>query len=177
MTAIDGEAVGAAEISMSIWGVEATGLSFTACGFDEGSGNKSDDIDTAEVFKLFKLCTETGPSLPIVLIAVEMVTAIDNVPGSWALRSSFICASSMGGAAEWSIIMLSSVIKEGITEGSTDDKGAPPISEVVEWSAIAPILAFVAKEGITEGSTNKGGTAGWSAKGKVTSSIGTTPAM
>jgi hypothetical protein len=185
MTALVGTLEGAAaEISMSIWVVEATGLlSFTTSGFGKGSGrsgNASDDIDdNAEVFR-----RETGSSLPIVLIAVEMVTAVDNVdivPGSWAFKSPFICVTLMGEVAEWSTAMLTSVIKEGIAEISTKDKGAPTISEAVEWSAVVPMLALVAKEGITEGSTNEGaalisGVAGWLAKDMVTSSIGTTPA-
>jgi hypothetical protein len=112
--------------------------------------------------------------LPIVLVTVEMVIAIDIVPSSWAFGSLFICARLMGGVAEWSITLFTLAIKEGIAEG------APPMSEVVEWSAVVPMLALVAKEGITEGFTNEGaalisGIAAWSTKDM--SSVGTTPAM
>jgi hypothetical protein len=63
--------------------------------------------------------------------------------------------------------MLTSVIKEGIAEGSTKDKGTSAISEVMEGSAVVPMLVLVAKEGITGESTNEGtalisGLAGWS---------------
>lgn len=183
MAALVGTLEGTAEISLSamlrIWVVEATGLlSSMTSEFGKGSersersGNKS---DTAEV-----LCTETGSSLSIELIAVEMVTAVgnvDSVSGRWEFRSPFSCAILMGGVVEWSIAMLTSVIKEGRAEGSTKDKGAPPISEVVEWSVVVPILALVVKEGIAEESKNEGaalvgGVAGWSTKGKVTFSRG-----
>jgi hypothetical protein len=116
--------------------------------------------------------------LPIVLIAVEMAAAVDI---GWVFRSPFICTTLMGGVVEWSIAMVTSVIEEGIAEGSTKDKadkGAPPISEVVEWSAVVPMLARVAKEGSTnEGAASISGVAGRSRKDKVTSSIGTKPAM
>jgi hypothetical protein len=36
---------------------------------------------------------------------------------------------------EWSIAMLTSLIEEGMAEGSTEDKGAL-VSEVVGWSAV-----------------------------------------
>jgi hypothetical protein len=162
MTVLVGTLEGGAEISLSaifsIWVVEGTGL-----------------------------CTETGSSLPIVvLIAVEMVTAvdiIDIVPGSWAFGTPFTCAKLMGGVAEWSVAMSTPVTKEGTAEESpgTNDKGAPTISEVVEWSAVVPMLALVAKEGITERSTNEGaalisGVAGRSTIVGVISSIGTRPA-
>ena len=114
-------------------------------------------------------------SLPIALVAVEMVIAVDMdiVPGSWAFGSPFMCARLMGGIAEWSITMLPSAVKDGIAGA----EGASPISKVVEWSAIVPMLALEAKEGITEGFTNEEAVliAGWSTKD--TSSIGTTPAM
>jgi hypothetical protein len=133
MTTLVGTLEGAAEISMSI---------------------------QAPVVKATGLLSSL---LSIVLVTVEMVIAVDIIPGSWAFRLLFICARLMGGVAEWSITLFTLAIKEEIAEG------APPISKVVEWSAVVLMLALVAKEGITEGSTNKGaalisGVVGWSPK-------------
>jgi hypothetical protein len=88
--------------------VEAAGLlSFMMGGFGEGSDNISDAADI--------LCTGTGSSPLIALIAVERLTVVD-IMGSSAFRPPFTWVTSMRGLAEQPIALLTIVVLLSVTE-------------------------------------------------------------
>jgi len=103
-----------------------------------GEGS-SDASDTKEVLQ-----TGIG-SLPlaVILIITKRVTIIDII-GSWAFLVILLSE-----VAEWSIVLLTLVTKDGTAEKSIKDKEATPVSRA-KWSVTLLTVVKLTKEGFTK---------------------------